>query len=44
MFEDYVELYAIEVLESEDGEYTEPEKQFARQLKDVLFKFKKGVI
>jgi Ribonuclease G/E len=43
-FEDYVELYAIAALESPEGEYTEVEKNFARQLKDVLFKFKKGVI
>ena len=43
-FEDYVELYAIAVLESQEGEYTELEKDFARQLKDVLFKLKKGVI
>jgi hypothetical protein len=43
-FEGYVELYAIEVLESPEGEYTEVEKNFARQLKDVLFKFKQGVI
>jgi hypothetical protein len=37
-------LYAIAVLESEEDEYTDIEKNFARQLKDVLFKFKKGVI
>jgi hypothetical protein len=43
-FEEYVELYEIEVLESQEGEYTELEKDFARQLKDVLFKLKKGVI
>ena len=43
-FEDYVELYAIAALESEEGEYTDIEKDFARQLKDVLFKLKKGVI
>ena len=43
-FEEYVELYAIEVLESPEGEYTEVEKNFARQFKDVLFKFKQGVI
>jgi hypothetical protein len=43
-FEEYVELYTIEVLESVEGKYTEVEKNFARQLKDVLFKFKQGVI
>lgn len=43
-FENYVELYAIAALESQEGEYTEAEKDFAKQLKDVLFKLKRGVI
>lgn len=41
-FEEYVELYGI--VAREDDEYTDLEKDFARQLEDVLFKFKKGVI
>jgi hypothetical protein len=43
-FEDYVELYAIEVAEDQTGKYTTIEKDFAEQLKEVLFKLKKGVI
>jgi hypothetical protein len=44
-FEDFVELNLIAKLEDNDNVgYTEQEKDFARQLKDVLFKLKHGEI
>ena len=44
-FEEYVELNLIEKLEdNENMGYTEQEKAFAKQLKDVLFKLKHGEI
>jgi hypothetical protein len=44
-FEEFVELNLIVKLEDNDNVgYTEQEKDFARQLKDVLFKLKRGEI
>jgi hypothetical protein len=44
-FEEYVELNAIEKLEdNENMGYTEQEKQFAKQLEEILFTLKHGEI
>ena len=42
-FEQYVNLYEIEVLENpKDNEYQKIQEEFAKQLKEVLFTLQRG--
>ena len=42
-FEQYVNLYEIEVLENpKDDEYQKIQEEFAKQLKEVLFTLQRG--
>ena len=42
-FEQYVNLYEIEVLENpKDDEYQQIQEEFAKQLKEVLFTLQRG--